>query len=246
MIELVVFDMAGTTVQDLHEVEACFAKAALVAGLQVSSERILALQGYSKIEVFKLLWAEANPNLSAENLKEKVDHSYKIFCEILENHYLTFGAQPTEGCLELFKYLKENNIKIALTTGFYRKVTNIILKKLGWHIGLDANAIGNENSIIDLSVASDEVLHGRPKPDMVQKAIEILGVKKLDNVVTIGDTPSDILAGDAANVGYVFAITNGTHSQKQLEPYFPQYMVHNLSELKIFIEKTINTQLAHA
>ena len=52
MIELAVFDMAGTTVQDHHEVEACFAKAAMATGLTVHKERILALQGYSKIEVF--------------------------------------------------------------------------------------------------------------------------------------------------------------------------------------------------
>jgi phosphonatase-like hydrolase len=242
MIELAVFDMAGTTVQDLHEVEACFAKAAIATGLHVTQERILELQGYSKIEVFNMLWTEVNPHLSPENLKEKVDHSYKIFCEILENHYLTHGALPTDGCLELFQYLKENNIKIALTTGFYRKVTNIILEKLGWHIGLDYQAKGNSESIIDLSIASDEVAHGRPKPDMVLKAIEIFGIKNLENVLTIGDTPSDILAGDSAGVGYVFAITNGTHSAKQLEPYFPQYMVDSLFELKDFIQNNSTTK----
>lgn len=242
MIELAVFDMAGTTVQDHHEVEACFAKAAIATGLPVNPERILALQGYSKIEVFNMLWSEINPHLSAENLKEKVDHSYKIFCEILENHYLTHGAQPTEGCLELFKYLKENNIKIALTTGFYRKVTNIILEKLGWHIGLDGQAKGNSESIIDLSIASDEVAHGRPKPDMVLKAIEIFGIKNLENVLTIGDTPSDILSGDSAGIGYVFAITNGTHSAKQLEPYYPQYMIDSLFELKDFIQNNSKTK----
>ena len=57
-IKLVVFDMAGTTVQDKKEVETCFARACEVTNLNVSEERILALQGYSKIEVFRLLWSE--------------------------------------------------------------------------------------------------------------------------------------------------------------------------------------------
>jgi phosphonatase-like hydrolase len=239
MIEMVVFDMAGTTVTDHHEVEACFAKAAENTGLNVSADRILALQGYSKIEVFKLLWHEGYPHLAEDILKEKALNSYNAFCEILENHYISFGAKPTEYCTELFQYLKANNIKIALTTGFYRKVTNIILEKLGWDFGLDKNAKGTEKSIIDLSIASDEVKHGRPKPDMILKAMEVMNIQNPQNVITIGDTPSDILAGDAAGIGYVFAITNGTHSQKQLEQYYPQYMVSSLLELKEFIENHI-------
>ena len=55
LIELVVFDMAGTTVQDHHEVEMCFIEAATKTGLTVSPERVLALQGYSKKYVFELL-----------------------------------------------------------------------------------------------------------------------------------------------------------------------------------------------
>ena len=43
-IELVVFDMAGTTVQDRHEVEMCFLEAASHTGLSVTPERVLALQ----------------------------------------------------------------------------------------------------------------------------------------------------------------------------------------------------------
>ena len=57
-IELIVFDMAGTTVQDRHEVEMCFLEAASHTGLAVTPERVLALQGYSKIYVFELLWSE--------------------------------------------------------------------------------------------------------------------------------------------------------------------------------------------
>lgn len=240
MIELIVFDMAGTTVQDEHEVEACFAEAAIKTGLNVTADRILELQGYSKIEVIKMLWTEANPLADSELLAQKVNTTYQKFCEILEHHYLTHGAKPTEGCMELFQYLKANNIKIALTTGFYRKVTNIILQKLGWLKGLDANYIGKNESIINISIASDEVSHGRPKPDMILKAMEMLKIEDKNKVVVIGDTPSDIMAGDAANVGNVVAITNGTHSAAQLSPYFPQIMVHSLADFEMYIKRIIS------
>jgi phosphonatase-like hydrolase len=242
MIELVIFDMAGTTVHDQHEVETCFAKACQETSLSVSPERILELQGYSKIEVFKMLWHENYPNLSDTVFKLKVDNSYKIFCEILENHYLTNGAKPTLGCLELFQFLKENNIKIALTTGFYRKVTDIILRKLGWFVGLNKNIIGKNGVIIDASIASNEVANGRPKPDMILKAMEMLNITDHKKVMVIGDTPSDILAGDAADVGYVVAITNGTHSADQLRLYYPQIMVNSLIEFKSVLTEILSTK----
>ncbi len=241
MIELVVFDMAGTTVHDNHEVEACFAKAAFETGLNVSPERILELQGYSKIEVFNMLWNEAYPNLAEAVLKNKVSNSYSVFCNILESHYLINGAKPTIGCLELFQYLKENNIKIGLTTGFYRKVTDIILAKLGWLKGLNSNYIGSNGSIIDVSIASDEVQHGRPKPDMIFKAMELLNITNHEKVAVIGDTPSDIIAGDSANVGYVAAITNGTHSAEQLKQFYPQIMVDSLREFQDYLANLIKT-----
>jgi len=81
-IELVTFDMAGTTVQDRHEVEMCFIEAASHTGLAVSAERVLALQGYSKRYVFELLWTEVLGEKNAD-LQEFVDVSYTKFCEIL-------------------------------------------------------------------------------------------------------------------------------------------------------------------
>eukprot|EP01136_Pigoraptor_vietnamica_P024330 Opistho-1_new@77262 len=170
LIELVIFDMAGTTIQDRHEVEMCFIEAATQTGLTVSPERVLALQGYSKKYVFELLWSEMIGD-NHPDLREFVNNSYHIFCEILEYHYLNNDIFPTDGCLEIFDYLKSKEIKIALTTGFYRKVTNIILQKLGWLEGLNANYVGNQNTLIQVSVASDEVLKGRPEPPMYSALI---------------------------------------------------------------------------
>lgn len=92
-IKLVVFDMAGTTVTDHHEVERCFAEAAASTGLTVTAERILAMQGLAKRFVFETLWTEQlgddNPAIPAQ-----VDRSYAAFKHILENHYLTQGQPP--------------------------------------------------------------------------------------------------------------------------------------------------------
>lgn len=234
-IELVVFDMAGTTVTDHHEVERCFGQAAAETGLFVTAERILAMQGLAKRYVFETLWKEQLGDLH-HDVQSQVDVSYAAFKRILENHYLTKGATPTEGCLETFAYLRERGIAIALTTGFYRVVTDIILDKLGWLAGLNDQRLGTADSLIQVSIASDEVERGRPYPQMIERAMNLLDVSNPRAVVNIGDTPSDLLSGRAAGVALNLGVTNGTHTLDQLDAYPHDYMLASLAELPALID----------
>lgn len=229
-IDLVVFDMAGTTVRDMKEVERCFAQACESTGLDVPENRIRELQGYAKKEVFKMLWSETKK--SEEEILERVDFSYGVFCEILENHYSESDILPTEHCLEVFDILRENEILIALTTGFYRKVTNIILEKLGWHDGLNEDFVKMGGSTpIDISVTPSEVAFGRPKPDMINRAINLLNVKEPSKVIKVGDTPVDLEEGYNANCWKSLGVTNGTHNYQQLAVYKNDGLLNNLADL---------------
>lgn len=217
-IQLVVCDMAGTTVRDESEVESCFAKACAATGLDISAERIKAVQGWSKRYVFQVLWTEKLGEGHPE-LENHIETSYKLFKEILEEHYHDNAIVPTDGALEFFKYCHENEIKIALTTGFYRKVTDIILQKLGWLQGLDSNYVSNGTAVIDCSIASDEVEQGRPAPDMIFLAMEKLHITDREAVISVGDTPSDLQCGRNAGIRATFGLTNGTHPPELLEPH---------------------------
>ena len=215
-LKLMVLDMAGTTVRDQHEVEACFAQAAAATGLHATAERILAVQGQAKRFVLETLWREQlGTSATVEQLKAQVDYSYQVFRQVLEAHYRTQVVVPTEGCLELFDYLKSQGIPIALTTGFYREVTDLILHRLGWDVGLDHRRRGNACSIIDLSIASDEVVEGRPAPLMIQQAMRAFGIMDPRQVYNVGDTPSDLESGRRAGCGRSLGLTNGTHSRQQ-------------------------------
>jgi len=97
-IQLVVCDMAGTTVRDEHEVEACFTKAALATHLQMTDEEILAVQGWSKRRVFEVFW-ERQTGEQNDEWRDQVDLSYKLFRNILETHYRNKPVIPTEGCI---------------------------------------------------------------------------------------------------------------------------------------------------
>ena len=236
-IKLVVLDMAGTTVKDQHEVEHCFRLAAIKNGLNASDERILALQGYAKLYVFRLLWEEqlGEGHTDIENLAQK---SYQDFTEILENHYQTEDIFPTEGCLELFDYLHSKGIYIALTTGFYRKVANIILSKLGWLQSLDEQFINPKNQQgIHLSITPDEVNgEGRPSPKMIEYAMSVCGISDPMEVINIGDTPVDLAFGKNAKVRLALGVCNGTHTREQLEVCPNDGLLNKISDLIELIE----------
>jgi len=228
-IKLVVLDMAGTTVMDQHEVEHCFKLAAIKNELHASDERILALQGYAKLYVFTLLWTEqlgeGNPRITELALQ-----SYQDFKAILENHYRTQPVFPTEGCLTLFAALHAKGIKIALTTGFYREVADIILDRLGWVPDL------NTTSGIHLSVTPDEVNgEGRPAPAMIHYAMDKLSIGDVEEVVNVGDTPVDLLFGKNAGVRYALGVCNGTHTREQLADHANDGLLEKISDLISYV-----------
>jgi phosphonatase-like hydrolase len=226
------FDMAGTTVRDNNEVLHCFAKACRKEGIMASEKRLNALMGVSKLEVFQLLWREQlGEKIADDTIAEKSKHSFHAFRHILEDYYHAQPVQPTTGALETFDWLQSHDIKIALNTGFYRGVTDIILNKLGWMAGLDANYIGGIGSIINFSITSDEVPQGRPTPYMIQKAMSVFGISDPKQVVKVGDTPVDLLEGRNAGCALSLAVTNGTHSRQELEVLDNDGLLESLLQL---------------
>jgi phosphonatase-like hydrolase len=236
-IKLAVFDMAGTTVIDRDEVLACFSAACKQAGLMFPDERLNALMGVSKLEVFVTLWREQlGPESTQEAVLAHADRTFLQFKDILETYYRENPVEPVPGAVELFQWLRSNGIKVALNTGFYRDVTDIILQKLGWDRGLNDQHIGGADSVINFSISSDEVPAGRPQPFMIQKAMSVFGIEDSKQVLKVGDTPVDLQEGRNANVAYNLAVLDGTHSRAQLEVYENDGLLPTLKAVKTFLE----------
>ncbi|QBQ39928.1 HAD family hydrolase [Sphingobacterium psychroaquaticum] len=232
-IKLAVFDMAGTTVRDEREVEKCFFEAIQATNLSISTEKINSMMGWSKILVFETIWREElgedHPEYSA-----KVKASYDFFCNTLEAHYNTHGAQPYDGVLDVFEFCRSQGIKIALTTGFYRKVTDIILAKLGWDKGLDGtymSLINTPENIINCSIASSDVKNGRPAPEMIQLAMAKCLIDDPKSVINLGDTPSDLQSAASAGVLYSVGSLYGTHTEAELASYKFDQLINQPKEM---------------
>lgn len=232
-IQLIVFDMAGTTVRDENEVLHCFSQAAAETGLAAPPETVNGMMGWPKRRVFETLWtAQLGPHHPDHGAR--VEASYRYFRTMLEDHYRHQPVVPTEGCLALFDWLRSGSIAIGLTTGFYREVTDIILQRLGWDQGLNQDYVGSPQSPIQVSVTPSEIYanEGRPAPFMIQKAMYRLGIDDPKAVVVIGDTPSDLESGRHAGCRYSCGVTNGTHSADQLARYPQDGLFSNLAEFQ--------------
>jgi len=231
-IQLVVFDMAGTTVRDAGEVQRCFFAAIQDTNLEVDAATINSMMGWPKKRVFETLWQQ-QLGVDHPDYPKAVTTSYTQFKHILEHHYKTQTVQPTEGCLEVFQWLQARSIKIALNTGFYREVTDIILDRLGWRQGLNDQYVGSDRSLIQASVTPSEIYQneGRPAPFMIQKAMYRLGVTDPQTVVHIGDTPTDLATGYNAHCLLSLAVTNGSHTRAELAAYPNDGLLDSLAAL---------------
>jgi phosphonatase-like hydrolase len=224
-IRLAVFDMSGTTIVDKDEVLDCFYDALLITGVSRDKVHINTMMGWSKIEVFRTIWTE-ELGIYTNKVEQQAQNSFNVFKQNLEDYYAKNEIEPTVGCLETFDYLKQKGIKITLNTGFYRHVTDILLNKLNWKVGRD----------IDFSITSDEVPQGRPKPFMIHAAMKKFGIEDPTEVFKIGDTPSDLMEGMAASC-WTFGVTNGSHTQAELNPYINDGLFSSLEAFLAYLKK---------
>jgi phosphonatase-like hydrolase len=222
-IRLVVFDMAGTTVHDDGLVLDCFLAAAESVGLRATREELNDRMGTSKRAVFEeLAKRQLGDNKAGEDLRDK---GYERFTRILEGAYERSGIAPVRGAEKVFETLRARGTKCALNTGFYRKVTDIIVDKLGWR------------SAVDAVVCVDDVAQGRPAPFMIFEAMQRTGVVDVAEVIVTGDTPSDVIAGKRSGARGVAAVLSGAHTGATLRRYPATHILESVRDLPQLIDR---------
>jgi len=210
---LVVFDLAGTTVQDdASGVSRAIADALEAAGHRPEYAAINACMGVKKIDAIR----ELVPGAS----ESEVEKIHEDFRTRMIHHYRTAEVASYPGVTEMFQELRSQGVKIGLNTGFDAETVRVILDRLGWEHSVDA------------WTASDLVTAGRPQPFMIRNLMEQCGVSELSHVAKAGDTPIDVEEGMNTGVGLNIAVTYGTHSRGQLETLGADALVDSVSELR--------------
>ncbi len=218
MIELVVFDMAGTTVDEDNVVYKTVRASINAAGYQFTQDQVqMAGAGKEKSQAIRDVLALDGKEHSAG----EVATIFADFKQRLALAYAELDVREQPGATEVFKLLRERGIRVVLNTGYDRPTAEELVRKLGWEVGQD----------IDALVTASDVKNGRPAPDMIYRAMEVFGLANPQAVAKIGDSQVDIEEGKNANCGMTFGITTGAQSERQLQESNPTAVIHSLAEL---------------
>ncbi len=215
-IKMVVFDMAGTTVDEDNIVYKTLHKAITLSGIDISYRNVLK-DGAGKEKMQALREILENAVVVDYNLND----IYQRFLQILDKAYDVLEFRPQPYTEELFKYLKNKNIKVVLNTGYNQKTAEKIISKLGWKVGEQ----------IDALVTASNVKNARPAPDMILLAKDMFGIENSADIAKVGDSTIDIEEGKNAGCSMNIAVLTGAHNREQLESASPDLIIENLSEL---------------
>ncbi|WP_318312260.1 HAD-IA family hydrolase [Flagellimonas crocea] len=215
-IQLAVFDMAGTTVNEGNVVYKTVRAALGKQGVDVSLETVLEF-GAGK-EKFKAI---ADILEKTKNTSIDANLVFEGFKKMLEEAYANLEVTTYDGVEELFKILKSNEVKVVLNTGYDRKTAISLLNKLGWVPGEQ----------IDALITADDVVRGRPSSEMIDKAMEMFEINSPENVLKAGDSVIDIEEGKNANCGWTVGVLTGAQTREQLATAEPSIILESLADL---------------
>ena len=231
-IKMVVFDMAGTTVNENNIVYKTLRNAInTVGGYELTLPEVLAHgAGKEKLQAIKTV-LKNSLNLVDEELAQRM---FTLFLAELEHAYEVEEIYPNTNTEELFAVLKDRGILRVLNTGYDRRTAESLLEKLNWKVGQDVDAL----------ITASDVPRNRPYPDMIERAMQQFEIADPSVVVKIGDSIIDIQEGQQAGCGLSIGITTGAHNVAQLTSANPDYVIDDLLEIVPIIEKyTITSQV---
>ncbi len=226
MIDLAVFDMAGTTVADKDYVAKAFLKAFANQDIIVTEAEVNPLMGYHKPTAIQMVLERKGVEADAELIQTiHADFTGEMMDFYAYSPYVK--AMPdTE---DIFFYLKERGVRIALNTGFSKEIADVIVGRFQWR----------ERGLIDDYIGSNEVPEGRPAPYMIEELKSRMNVSTDAVVMKVGDTVVDILEGQNAGCRYVIAVTTGAASKEELIGFNPTHVIDSLSQIPGILNQTV-------
>jgi phosphoglycolate phosphatase len=224
VIQLVVLDMAGTTVADDGLVEKAFTAAIGAQGIESGSPEydemmthVRATMGESKITVFRHLLD--NDEAAAQQANKAFETAYGMLVD--EGH-----SAPIDGAADAIREIQQSGSKVCLTTGFSETTQQRILAALGW------------KNLADLTLCPAQAGRGRPYPDMVLKALLELKADAVANVAVAGDTAYDMTTGVRAGAGIVAGVLTGAHGNDQLVAAGATHVLESVRDLPGLLART--------
>jgi phosphonatase-like hydrolase len=211
-VELICFDMAGTTVNDHGLVLEAFRRTIDELGVvgeeaAKAEDYVIETMGQSKIEVFSALFDDRAKEANAAFERHFVATASEV------------GVSEVPGARETIETLKGRGISVALTTGFSPATREALIEILGW------------SELVGLRVSPADAGRGRPAPDMVLLCALRARVSAVQTIMVVGDTASDMQSGLRAGVGHCVGVLTGTDEQPRLVSSGADIIVDSVADL---------------
>ncbi|HVX50572.1 MAG TPA: HAD family hydrolase [Chitinophagaceae bacterium] len=213
MLKAVIFDLDGTIADTLPLcIEAFRMAIEPLAQKQLTDEEIIATFGPSEEGTIMAL---------APNHYEQGLSGYLQYYETLHVHC----PLPFDGIIALLDYLQHHNVRLAIVTGKGEKSTGISLKQFG---------ITQHFSIIKTGSPAGPI-----KAECITEVLQEWGDIKKDEVIYIGDAPSDIAASRKAGIQVASAVWAITADAEKLLPLQPDVLFYTIEELSAWLKQRI-------
>ena len=218
MVKMVVFDMAGTTIDEDNVVYKTLQQSIEQAGFPCTLDQVLAEgAGREKYQAIQNI-LQVFHQLKDDSIRKSI---YTDFVIRLSAAYQHLAVKPMPGAVELMHQLRNQNCKVVLNTGYNITTAQTLLHKLGWKESVEYDAL----------ITASDVSNSRPAPDMIQLAYRKFQLINGDETIKVGDSIIDIEEGRNAGCRLCIGITTGAHTREQLSTAHPDAIIDNLLQV---------------
>lgn len=212
-IRLVIYDLDGTLIDSTEAIVETFNTILSDEGLPTPAPGVIAsLIGEPMQNILKTL-------LPPERQGE-VQHFWDAYIAV----YARVSPLKTRilpGVTETLTDFQHRGLKLAVATQKKGAVATRVLREL------------DLLKHMDLVLGIDDVAHPKPAPDIIELTLKRIGVKP-EEAVFVDDTVVGLTAGKNAGVRTV-GVTTGPHDEEKLATLNPDYIIHDMSELRRII-----------
>ena len=183
--------------------------------LRLLKEAGLSRPGFSDQMSVYVMMKELRPIISPDRYNEIKQRIYQAIEKIEIDS--AKGAQLTPGAKDALNELKQMKKKLVIVTNNGKLGTEQTLERLGL------------TGVFDGVVTRDHADELKPDPEMVLKALDIVGAKH-DEAVLVGDSIIDIKAAGAVGVRSV-AVPTGPFSLARLLEEGPDFIISSFPDV---------------
>ncbi len=179
----IIFDMDGLMFDTERLTKKLWKEACKEFGIDVSEEIFFKVIGLKREDGRKILEQELGKKFDYDEVRKVKDNLYFKYLE--QN-----GTPIKKGLLELISFLEKNNIPKAIASSTSRNFIHVLLEK--------ANILEH----FPIIVAGDEIIKGKPNPDIFLKASEKLKVEQ-SKCLVLEDSNAGIKAANSAKMDVI-------------------------------------------